>query len=92
MMVEGKFYGEIFMVPYTFAPKGTLFCNGEILPTVGNEALCSLLGDHYGGVLPLDFRLPDLRPLDEHGNRRDWRNDEPKYVIVVEGATYPERS
>ena len=91
-MVEAKLWGEIFMVPYTFAPKGTMFCDGTILPVTGHLALYSLLENLYGGTPNYDFCLPDLRPLDENGHRRDWRADEPKYVIVVEDGQYPERS
>ncbi len=55
------FLGEIALVPYTFAPQGWAFCNGQILPISQNTALFSLLGTTYGGDGISTFALPDLR-------------------------------
>ncbi len=55
------FLGEIFFTPYTFAPRGSASCNGQILPIAQNTALFSLLGTTYGGNGQTTFALPDLR-------------------------------
>jgi microcystin-dependent protein len=48
------------MFPFTFAPKGWAFCNGQLLPISQNTALFSLLGTTYGGDGKSTFALPDL--------------------------------
>ncbi|AXT21215.1 phage tail protein [Flavobacteriaceae bacterium AU392] len=45
----------------TFAPAGYAFCNGQVLPISGNDALFSLIGTTYGGDGRTTFALPDLR-------------------------------
>jgi microcystin-dependent protein len=55
------FLGELALVPYTFAPKGWAFCNGQLLPINQNQALFALLGTTYGGDGKVTFALPDLR-------------------------------
>jgi microcystin-dependent protein len=55
------FLGEIRLFPYTFAPRGWAFCNGQILSIAQNTALFSLLGTTYGGDGRTTFGLPDLR-------------------------------
>jgi microcystin-dependent protein len=73
-----------------YTPRGLLPCDGRKLPIQRNEALFSLLGTNYGGDAVHEFGLPDLRPLDENGHKRDWKPGEPKKFIVVEGL-YPVR-
>ena len=55
------FVAEIRIFPFTFAPKGWAFCNGQLLPISQNTALFSLLGTTYGGDGKSTFALPDLR-------------------------------
>jgi microcystin-dependent protein len=55
------FVGQIFLLPYTFAPKNFAFCEGQLLPISQNTALFSLLGTTYGGDGKSTFALPDLR-------------------------------
>jgi microcystin-dependent protein len=55
------YIGEIKMIPWTFAPKGWAFCNGQLLPINQNQQLFSLLGTTYGGDGQTTFALPDLR-------------------------------
>lgn len=55
------FLGEIRLFPYTFAPRGWAFCQGQILGIAQNTALFSLLGTTYGGNGQTTFGLPDLR-------------------------------
>ncbi len=55
------FIAEIRIVPYNFAPRGWAFCDGQLLPTGGNEALYSLVGSTYGGNGRTTFGLPDLQ-------------------------------
>lgn len=44
-----------------FAPKGFMFCNGQLLAIDQNSALFSLIGTTYGGDGSRTFGLPDLR-------------------------------
>src|SRR5215510_2209805 len=55
------FLGMIAIYPYSFAPRGWAFCNGQLLPIAQNTALFSLLGTTYGGNGQTTFGLPDLR-------------------------------
>lgn len=55
------FIGEIRMFAGNFAPAGWMFCEGQLLPISGNEALFQLLGTTYGGDGQSTFGLPDLR-------------------------------
>lgn len=55
------FIGEIAWVPYTFAPRGWAFCNGQLLPIASNQALFALLGTTYGGDGRTTFGLPEVR-------------------------------
>lgn len=55
------FVGEVRLVPFTFAPVGWAFCNGQIMAITDNEALFALIGTIYGGDGQTTFGLPDLR-------------------------------
>jgi len=55
------FLGQIIMVPYNFAPRGWLLCEGQLLPINQNSALFALLGTQYGGDGITTFAVPDLR-------------------------------
>jgi len=59
--VADPFVAEIRMFPFSFAPKGWAFCNGQIMPLSQNTALFSLLGTTYGGNGKSNFALPDLQ-------------------------------
>ena len=55
------FVAEIRIFPFTFAPKGWAFCNGQLLPISQNTALFSLCGTYYGGDGKSTFALPNLQ-------------------------------
>lgn len=86
------FLGEIILVPYTFAPRGFVFCEGQALPISQNQALYSLLGNNFGGDGRTRFNLPDTRPVEEE-MRRAGRTQFPpfRYVIALQGI-YPSRA
>lgn len=54
------FVAEVRIFPFTFAPKGWAWCDGQLLPISQNTALFSLLGTIYGGDGKSTFALPDL--------------------------------
>jgi microcystin-dependent protein len=56
-----SFIGSIFAFGGTFAPRGTMPCDGRILPIAQYTALFSILGTTYGGDGRTTFALPDLR-------------------------------
>lgn len=55
------YLGEIRMFGGNFAPRGWMFCAGQILSIQQYTALFSLLGTMYGGNGQTTFGLPDLR-------------------------------
>jgi microcystin-dependent protein len=55
------FVAEIRIFPFSFAPKGWAFCDGQLLPLSQNTALFSLIGTYYGGDGKSNFALPDLQ-------------------------------
>jgi microcystin-dependent protein len=54
------FVAEIRIFPFSFAPKGWAFCNGQLMPLSQNTALFSLVGTYYGGDGKSTFALPNL--------------------------------
>ena len=58
---DEPFVGEVRWFAGNFAPRGWAYCDGQILPIPGNEALFSLLGTTYGGDGRTTFGLPDMR-------------------------------
>jgi microcystin-dependent protein len=59
--VSDPYVGEIRIFAGNFAPYGWMFCEGQVLPISGNEALYNLIGTTYGGNGQSNFQLPDLR-------------------------------
>ena len=59
--MANPFVAEIRIFPFTFAPAGWAFCDGQILPISQNTALFSLLGTTYGGDGKSTFALPDMQ-------------------------------
>lgn len=55
------FLGELRIVPWSIAPQGWAFCNGQSLLINQNASLFSLIGTTYGGDGVTTFNLPDLR-------------------------------
>ena len=55
------FVAEIRIFPFSFAPRGWAWCNGQLMPISQNTALFSLLGTTYGGDGKSNFALPDLQ-------------------------------
>lgn len=53
--------GTIMLAAFPFAPRGWMFCNGQVLNINTNVALFSLLGTQFGGDGQTTFALPDLR-------------------------------
>ena len=59
--MSDQFVAEIRIFPFTFAPAGWAFCNGQLMPISQNTALFALLGTTYGGDGKSTFALPDLK-------------------------------
>jgi microcystin-dependent protein len=59
--MSSPFVAEIRIFPYTFAPHGWAFCNGQIMPISQNTALFSLIGTFYGGNGTTTFALPNFQ-------------------------------
>ena len=58
---QDAYIGEVKLFAGNFAPRGWAFCDGQILPIDGNQALFSILGNSYGGDGRTTFGLPDMR-------------------------------
>jgi microcystin-dependent protein len=56
-----SYLGEIKLLPWNWAPRGWMLCQGQLLPINQYTALFSLLGTTYGGNGTTNFALPDLR-------------------------------
>ncbi|MFK7804492.1 MAG: phage tail protein [Anaerolineae bacterium] len=52
---------EIKIWAANFAPRGWMFCHGQVLSVAQFSGLYSILGTVYGGDSATTFRLPDLR-------------------------------
>jgi microcystin-dependent protein len=55
------FVGQIIQGGWNFAPRGYMFCNGQLLSIAQNSALFALLGTNYGGDGQVTFGLPNLQ-------------------------------
>jgi len=56
-----EYLAIIKMFAGNFAPRGFMFCQGQLLAISTNTALFSLIGTTYGGNGQTTFALPDLR-------------------------------
>ncbi len=59
--MSDQFVAEVRIFPFTFAPTGWAFCDGQLLPISQNTALFSLLGTTYGGNGKSTFGLPNIQ-------------------------------
>ena len=55
------YVGDIRMFAGNFAPRGWMFCNGQLVSIAENEVLYAIIGTTYGGDGQVTFALPDLR-------------------------------
>jgi microcystin-dependent protein len=60
MAAQDAYIGELMLVPYNFAPRGYVECNGQLLSIASNTALFSILGTTYGGDGRTTFGIPNL--------------------------------
>jgi microcystin-dependent protein len=56
-----EYTGMIKIFAGTFAPRGYMYCAGQLLSIAQYSALYSILGTTYGGDGRTTFALPDLR-------------------------------
>lgn len=82
------YVGQIAVVPFTFAPNGWLFCEGQLLPISENEVLFQLLGTTFGGDGQENFALPDCRAdvNSPEGFHRGFEYQPLKYAISLFGV------
>jgi len=55
------FIGQLQIFGFNFAPRGWMYCNGQLLSIAQYQALFTLIGTVYGGNGTTNFALPDLR-------------------------------
>lgn len=66
------YIGEIRMAGFNFAPRGWVFCQGELLQIAQNTAVFAILGTYFGGDGRTTFGVPRLQtraPLNVGGTR-----------------------
>lgn len=59
-MSDQSYIGAVSAWAGTYAPRGWMFCQGQILSIAQNQALFSILGTTYGGDGINTFALPNL--------------------------------
>lgn len=55
------YLGEVRIFGFNFAPRGWMFCSGQLLPIQQYSALFSILGTFYGGDGKTTFALPNMQ-------------------------------
>ncbi len=81
-MDQFSFLGMVQLFPYSYAPQGWAFCEGQLMSISQNQALFSLLGTTYGGDGTSTFALPNLKGKEPDPNMH--------YCIATIGV-YPSR-
>ncbi|GAA5109606.1 tail fiber protein [Alloalcanivorax gelatiniphagus] len=84
-MSDSPFLAEIALFPYTFAPQGWAWCDGQLLPLSQNTALFALLGTTYGGNGKSTFALPNLNGRTALGH--GWADGLSSYALGQAGGT-----
>lgn len=59
--MDEELMGTVKLFAGTYAPRGYMFCAGQLLPIAQYNALFSLLGTTYGGNGTTNFALPNLQ-------------------------------
>jgi microcystin-dependent protein len=59
--MSNPFIGQINIVGFNYAYRGSAFCNGQLMAISQNTALFSLLGTTYGGNGTTNFALPNFQ-------------------------------
>lgn len=60
-MFIDPYLGNITVFAGNFAPRGWMFCQGQLISIAENNALFALIGTTYGGDGQTTFGLPDFR-------------------------------
>ncbi|AFS80730.1 microcystin-dependent protein [Candidatus Nitrosopumilus koreensis AR1] len=81
--------GEVKLFAGTFAPRGFMGAEGQLLPIAENAALFSIFGTTYGGDGRTTFALPDLRAVEPNGAGSG--PDDVSYIVCTSGI-FPSRS
>lgn len=84
--------GEIVAIPYNFAPRGFVFCEGQLLKIQNYQSLYALIGNNYGGDGRTTLALPDTRRLERDLAKRAGSPRPPfRYAIALDGL-FPSRA
>jgi microcystin-dependent protein len=92
-MSPDSYIGSINEFAGHWVPQNWTPCDGRLLPIGNNSytALFSIIGTTYGGDGLRTFALPDLRPVDDHGNKIDWRYTTQPLIGICVSGVYPPR-
>ena len=81
------YVGEMFLTANLFAPRSTMFCEGQELSVARYQLLYSLIGNAYGGSGSSSFNIPDLRGRLDNRMPGQGLNH-----IICWNGSYPPRS
>ncbi|MBY0304105.1 MAG: hypothetical protein B7Y43_14000 [Sphingomonas sp. 28-62-20] len=59
--MSSPFIGEIRIFGFNFAPRGWVFCKGQLLPISQYSAVFAVLGTSYGGNGTTNFGIPNFQ-------------------------------
>lgn len=90
--MEEIFIGTIRIFPFGYAPNGWALCNGQTMQVAQNQALFSLISNHFGGDGKTTFALPNLTGAGPDALTIHDQNQEGycQYYIATQGY-YPSR-
>ena len=60
-MSISPFVAEITILPYTFAPRGYIRCDGVLVPISQQSTVFAIIGTIYGGDGRVSFAVPNLK-------------------------------
>lgn len=63
IQTETNLMGTIRIIAGNIAPRGWMFCQGQLLPINTNQPFYGLIGTTYGGNGTTNFALPDMRAM-----------------------------
>ena len=82
-MNDYSFIGQIELFGFNYAPRGWMFCEGQLLNIVEHQTLYALLGTTYGGDGKQNFALPNLKGKEPAPGMH--------YCIAMEMGIWPQR-
>jgi microcystin-dependent protein len=87
---DDELIGQIIETTTEYAPKGWVFCNGQLLRISDNQALFTILNTTYGGSGVDTFAVPKLDAVKTENVVKLVDYNRVRYIMSVKGE-YPRR-